>query len=157
VNADEEPVSREARPSAALPPCGRLVGVDFGAVRIGLAACDADRRIASPLETYTRRSPEADAAYFHKLAGAESAVGFVVGLAILMNGDEGPKAKECRAFGQWLSEATGLPVAFHDERCTTAAAEDFLWDAGLSHKKRRSRRDRVAAQLILQAFLDAGY
>ena len=139
-----------------LPPRGRLLGVDPGTVRIGLAVCDADRVIASPLETYTRRSPEADAAYFRKLAATESAVGFVVGLAILVNGDEGPKAKECRAYGAWLADVTGLPVAFHDERYTTSAAEDALWDAGLTHKKRRSRRDRVAAQFILQAFLDSG-
>jgi putative Holliday junction resolvase len=132
-----------------------LLGVDPGTVRIGLAVCDADRRIASPLDTYTLRGREADAEYFRKLAAAELAVGFVVGLAILVNGDEGPKAKECRTFGAWLVEVTGLPVAFHDERFTTAAAEDALWDAGLTHKKRRSRRDRVAAQLILQAFLDS--
>jgi putative Holliday junction resolvase len=130
--------------------------VDYGDVRIGLAVCDADRRIASPLDTYTRRSAEQDADYFRKLAVAESAVGCVVGLPLMpRSGDEGTKAKECREFGSWLGEATGLPVAFHDERFTTAAAEDALWDAGLSHKKRRSRRDRVAAQLILQAFLDA--
>ena len=141
---------------SAFPPCGRLVGVDFGAVRIGLAVCDADRRIASPLETYTRRGGAHDAAYFVKLAKAEGAVGWVVGLPVLMSGDEGTKAKECRVFGSWLAAQTGLPVAFHDERCTTAAAEDALWAAGLTHKKRKGRRDRVAAQLILQAFLDAG-
>ena len=142
--------------TAALQPRGRLLGVDPGTVRVGLAVCDADRRIASPLGTYTLRGPEADADYFRRLAAAEGAVGFVVGLAILVNGDEGPKAKECRAFGAWLAAATGLPVAFHDERYTTAAAEDALWNAGLTHKKRQSRRDRVAAQLILQGFLDSG-
>ncbi len=139
------------------PSHGRLIGADYGNVRIGLAVCDANRRIASPLDTYTRRSTDQDAAFFRKLAAAESAVGFVVGLPLMTrSGDEGTQAKECRAFGSWLGQVTGLPVIYHDERYTTSYAEDALWGAGLSHKKRRTRRDRVAAQLILQAFLDAG-
>ncbi|HET6576566.1 MAG TPA: Holliday junction resolvase RuvX, partial [Fimbriiglobus sp.] len=104
-----------------------------------------------------RRSADQDAAFFQNLAAAESAVGWVVGLPLMtLTGDEGTKAKECRAFGAWLYQITGLPVAYQDERYTSSAAEDALWGAGLTHKKRRSRRDRVAAQLILQAFLDAG-
>ena len=142
-------------PLSPFPPSGRLIGVDFGAVRVGLAVCDPDRRIASAVDTYTRRGDAADAAFLGKLATAERAVGWVVGLAISLNGTEGPKAKECRAYGAWLAAATGLPVAFHDERFTTAAAEDYLREARLSPAKRKARRDRVAAQLILQAFLDA--
>jgi putative Holliday junction resolvase len=140
----------------ALPDRGRLIGVDFGTVRIGLAVCDADRLIASPLETYARRGPESDAEYFRKLSEAEGAVGWVVGLPLMtLTGDEGAKAKEFRAFGDWLTAATGLPVAYQDERYTSSAAEDALWDAGLTHRKRKDRRDRVAAQLILQSFLEA--
>jgi putative Holliday junction resolvase len=139
-----------------IPSAGRLLGVDFGAVRVGLAVCDPDRRIASALDTYTRRTPAADAAFFRKLAADERAAAWVVGLAISLNGTEGPKAKECRAFGAWLAAETGMPVAFHDERFTTAAAEDYLRGAKLSPEKRKALRDRVAAQLILQAFLDAG-
>jgi putative Holliday junction resolvase len=135
---------------------GRLVGVDFGAVRIGLAVCDPDRIVSSPLETYTRGTEEQDAEFFRRLAATAPAVGWVVGLAISLDGTEGPKAKECRAFGGWLAGVTGLPVAFQDERFTTAAAEDFLRDTGVRPGKRKGRRDRVAAQLILQAFLDAG-
>lgn len=139
-----------------MPRTGRLIGVDYGQVRVGLAICDPDRRIASPLDTYTRRGEAEDAAHFRKLAAEESATGWVVGLAISLDGTEGPKARECRAFGAWLAAATGLPVAFQDERFTTAAAEDFLLEARLTNKKRKSRRDRVAAQLILQSYLDAG-
>ncbi|OWK46976.1 Holliday junction resolvase RuvX [Fimbriiglobus ruber] len=151
-----EPTPPAAVNQVPFPSRGRVIGVDFGSVRIGLAVCDADRIISSPHQTYERRGPDADTAYFRKLAAAEGAVGFVVGLAILLNGDEGPKAKECRAFGAWLGQVTSLPVAFWDERFTTAAAEDSLLSAGLTNKKRKGRRDRVAAQLILQAFLDAG-
>lgn len=147
-----------ASPSAPspLPSSGRLIGVDVGTVRVGLAVCDSDRKISSPHETYTRRSPQQDAAYFANLAEAESAAGFVVGLPIHIDGREGTKAIECRRYGAWLTAVTGLPAVFWDERFTTALAEDALWGAGLSHKKRKSRRDRVAAQMILQNYLDAG-
>ena len=133
---------------------GRLLGVDFGTVRHGLAVSDADRIIASPFDTYQRKDAKQDAAYFAKLVREERIVGLVVGLPLHTGGEEGIKAKEARAFAAWLGEATGLPVEMWDERCTTAAAEDAMWDAGLSHKDRKARRDRVAAQIILQGFLD---
>ena len=135
---------------------GRLLGIDFGAVRVGLAVSDPDRLIASPFETYVRKDAKADAAYFQRVVAAEKVVGLVVGLPLHTGGEEGIKAREAREYGAWLAEATGLPVVFWDERCTTAAAEDALWRAGLSHKKRKDRRDRVAAQLILQGFLENG-
>jgi putative holliday junction resolvase len=150
------PLGGEGDQTLPFPPRGRLVGVDFGAVRIGLAVCDPDRIVSSPLETYTRGTTDQDAEFFRRLATTTPAVGWVVGLAISLNGTEGPKAKECRGFGDWLAGVTGLPVAFHDERFTTAIAEDYLRDAGVKHHKRKGRRDRVAAQLILQAFLDSG-
>lgn len=137
-------------------PSGRLLGVDFGTVRVGLAVSDPDRIIASPLETYTRKDAAQDAAYFARVVASEKIVGLVLGLPLHTGGEEGIKAKEAREYGAWLTEATGLPVVFWDERCTTAAAEDSLRDAGLSHRKRKDRRDRVAAQLILQGFIDAG-
>jgi putative Holliday junction resolvase len=137
------------------PTRGRVIGVDYGNVRVGLAVSDADQRVASPLHTYTRRNAQTDAAYFVRLVAGEVAVGWVVGLPYLASGDEGDKAKECRAFGAWLTEVTGLPATFHDERYTTVAAEEVLWAAGLTPAERKKRRDRVAAQMILQAYLDA--
>lgn len=139
-----------------IPPTGRLLGVDFGSIRVGLAISDPQRIIASPLETYTRTGDAADGPYFARLVTAERVVGLVVGLPLHTGGEEGIKAKEARQYGAWLADATRLPVVFWDERCTTAAAEDALRAAGLSHRKRRDRRDRVAAQLILQSFVDAG-
>jgi putative Holliday junction resolvase len=130
--------------------------VDFGSVRVGLAVSDPDRVISSPLDTYTRRDAAADAAHFARVAAAERVVGLVVGLPLHTGGEEGVKAAEARAYGAWLAGVTHLPVVFWDERFTTAVAEDHLWAAGLSHRKRRDRRDRVAAQLILQAYIDAG-
>ncbi len=138
------------------PATGRLIGVDYGTVRVGLAVSDPDRIIASALTTHTRQSDAADAAFFARTADAERAVGWVVGLPLYMSGDESPKSREARAFGAWLSDATGRPVAYWDERYTSALADDAFREAKLTHKKRKGTRDRVAAVLILQGFLDAG-
>jgi putative Holliday junction resolvase len=137
-------------------PRTRLLGVDFGTVRIGLAVCDVDRRIASPLETYHRKNEEADRKFFQEVFEEEEIGGIVVGLPVHMSGDEGGKAKEARQLGEWLRRVTGLPVVYWDERFTSAEAEQFLQMAGLTRKKRKQRIDRVAAQILLQAYLDAG-
>ena len=134
----------------------RLLGVDHGSVRIGLAVTDPDRRIASPLATYERKGREPDAAYFKKLVEHENIGLIVVGLPIHLSGQEGEKAKEAREFGQWLGNVTGLAVVFWDERFTTVEAEGHLLSAGLTRKRRRDRRDRVAAQILLQTYLEAG-
>jgi putative holliday junction resolvase len=138
-----------------IPVNGRLLGVDFGAVRVGLAISDVDRIIASPIATRGRTGADADAEYFRNLIAEEGVVGLVVGLPVHLNGREGAKAKEAREFGAWLAQTTGLPIVFADERFTTVEAESALWNAGLTHRKRKERRDRVAAQIMLQAFLDA--
>jgi putative Holliday junction resolvase len=135
---------------------GRLLGVDYGQVRIGLAVCDPDRKIAFPLTTRERQGAERDAAYFQALVKEEAIAGLVVGLPLHTDGREGAKAVEARAFGAWLAEATGLPVVYWDERFTTVEAEAALWAAGLTHRRRKDRRDRVAAQILLQTYLDAG-
>jgi putative holliday junction resolvase len=135
---------------------GRLLGVDYGRVRVGLALSDPERRLASPLTTYERRDKTQDARYFKELAAEHEIAALVVGLPLHLAGHEGRAAAEARAFGQWLAEVTGLPCIFWDERFTTVEAESALWDAGLTHKQRKVRRDRVAAQMLLQAYLDAG-
>jgi len=134
----------------------RLLGVDYGSVRIGLAISDAERRLASPLAVYERQGRERDAVYFRALVEAEEIGAIVVGLPVHCDGREGQKATEARAFGAWLAETTALLVRFWDERFSTVEAESALWQAGLTHKKRKARRDRVAAQILLQAYLDAG-
>ena len=106
------------------------------------------------MATYTRRDPDADAAYFKQVVATEDVVGLVVGLPMHTDGREGVKAAEARAFGAWLGTVTGLPIVFADERFTTVFAESALWNAGLTHKRRKERRDRVAAQMLLQAYLE---
>jgi putative holliday junction resolvase len=134
----------------------RLLGIDYGSVRLGLAVSDRDRKIASPLATYTRRSAAQDASFFERLVEVEEIAALVVGLPVHLDGREGEQAREARAFGNWLGAATKLPVTYWDERFTTVEAEAHLVDAGLTRKHRKQRRDRVAAQILLQAFLDAG-
>jgi putative holliday junction resolvase len=134
----------------------KLLGVDYGSVRVGLAITDPERKFAFPLATYHRRGRDEDATFFRELVGSEEIGGLVVGLPLHTDGREGQKAAEARAFGRWLVETTGLPAAFFDERFTTAQAESALWSAGLPHAKRKERRDRVAAQILLQAYLEAG-
>jgi putative Holliday junction resolvase len=134
----------------------RLLGIDFGTKRIGLAVSDPDRKIASPLATYERGDRNADALYFQQIVEKEGIGQLVVGLPIHLSGDESVKSTEARAFGTWLHELTGLPLVFADERFSTVEAEAALWEAGLTHKRRKSRRDRLAAQILLQAYIEAG-
>ena len=133
----------------------RLLGVDYGQARIGLAVTDPDLKIASPLATYRRRSGRLDADYFQTLVSQEQIGRIVVGLPTHTDGREGKKAAEVRAWGQWLADVTSLPILYWDERFTTVEAERHLWSAGLTHKARKERRDRIAAQIILQSYLDA--
>ena len=78
----------------------------------------------------------------------------MVGLPLHNDGREGEQAIAVRAFGQWLAATTGLPVAYFDERFTTVEAEGLLLSAGLTNKRRKARRDRVAAQILLQSYLE---
>jgi putative holliday junction resolvase len=133
-----------------------LLGVDYGSVRIGLAVSDPDRKMAFPLATYQRRNSERDAEYFRGVVQEQGVAQIVLGLPVHLHGGEGQKAAEARRFGAWLSDVTGLRVVFWDERFTTVEAEAHLQSAGLTNKRRKARRDRVAAQILLQSFLDAG-
>ena len=134
----------------------RILAIDPGKVRLGLAISDPDRRIGSPLTTYTRKTLDADGAYLKKLAAEERVGLLLVGLPMHLNGSEGEQAKLARVFGKHLEEWTGLPVRFWDERYTSLEADTMLIGAGLSRAKQKERRDRVAAQILLQSFLDAG-
>ncbi len=138
-----------------MPRTGRLAGIDYGTVRIGIAICNAEQSLASPLENYTRRGLKHDADFFARLAEEEQLVGFVVGLPVHLSGDESQKSIESREFGKWLQELTGLPVTFYDERFTSVIAEQYLLDAELTKKKRKARLDKLAAQILLSAFLES--
>ena len=135
-------------------PAGRIAGIDFGTVRIGIAISDANREFASPYETHHRRGEEADRRRFQKLVADEHVVRFVVGLPVHLHGGESAKSVEARAFGRWLGEATGVEVEYFDERFTTHDAQLALSEAQLSRKQRKARLDKLAAQIMLSAYLE---
>jgi putative holliday junction resolvase len=137
-------------------PAGRLAAVDYGTVRIGIAVTDPDQQFASPLENYTRRGELADTKFFQELARTERIVTFVVGLPVHLSGSESAKSLEAMKFGQWLTQITGIPVVYFDERYTSADAERMLIDSQLSKKKRKARLDKLAAQILLAAYIEAG-
>jgi putative Holliday junction resolvase len=135
---------------------GKILAIDYGRVRVGLAISDPERRFAFPLEVYTRVNPARDAEFFAKLLRNEKIALLVVGLPVRGDGREDQMAAEVRRFSAALVQQCGLPVVHYDERYTSVLAESLLWEAGLTHAKRKERRDKVAAQLLLQAYLEAG-
>jgi putative Holliday junction resolvase len=144
-----------ALPADHFPRTGRIAGIDYGNVRLGVAVTDPEQRLASPLENYIRCGDASDAKWIRQLAAGERIVGFVVGLPVHTDGQESRKSAEARAFGRWLGEVTGLPVRFFDERYTSAQAESLLQEAGLTRKRRKERIDMLAAQIMLTAYLES--
>jgi putative Holliday junction resolvase len=134
----------------------RIAGIDYGTVRIGIALADSEIGIATPHETYLRKNDEADRCFFVNLVATENIDRFVVGLPVHLDGRESQKSKEARAFGDWLDLMTGVPVEFFDERFTTAEADELLGASHLTKKQRRTRRDQLAAQVMLTAYLESG-
>jgi len=139
---------------SAIPFSGRILGVDFGIRRVGLSVSTLDQTIASPLSIYTRCHEQQDARYFIKLLEEYQIRAIILGLPIHVNGNEGQKAREARQYGQWLGRISRLPIDFWDERFTSAAAEDFMIAVDLTREQRKKRVDMVAAQILLQSYLD---
>jgi putative Holliday junction resolvase len=140
--------------AALLPPRGALLGLDLGEKTIGVASCDPDRRLATGVETVARKKFTTDAQRLIALAAERNAVGFVLGLPINMDGSEGPRAQATRAFARNFAKLTELPIAFWDERLSTAAVERELIAADVSRAKRAAVSDQHAAAYILQGALD---
>ncbi len=155
----EKPTADYVLPSPLFPvspaPLGRVAGIDYGRVRIGIAISDPDRMLASPYENYTRRGPAADARRFQQLVEEDRVVLFVVGLPVHLDGRESELSHEAREFGQWLAEVTRVPVEFFDERFSTSEAHELLKDAAVKHKRRKRKLDMLAAQVMLSAYLES--
>ncbi len=135
---------------------GRILAIDFGTRRVGAALSDPRGVIASPLETYERRSLALDAKHYRTLADDEGVERIVVGLPLHTGGSEGTSADLAREFGAWLAEVTNRPVTFFDERYTSVEADEILNGAGLARKDRKAKRDMIAALILLRSYLDAG-
>jgi putative holliday junction resolvase len=149
----------EPPPPDSLPPfpaSGRLAGVDFGTVRIGIAVCDPLRILVSPLEIHTVAGPDRDQLYFQSLVKRESIAGLVVGLPIHCDGGESEKSVEARRFARWLLDVTGVPVRLFDERFTSSVAQSRMRSGRAGGKRTRHRLiDAIAAQVLLESFLEA--
>ena len=148
------PIRNPAELRAALPAGARLMGIDVGAKTLGLAISDATLSIASPLETIRRGKLAADVAELRRVIGARNVGGLVVGLPVNMNGSEGPRCQSVRAFAANLLARLDLPLAFWDERLSTAAVTRTLLAADLSRARRGELVDKLAAAYILQGLLD---
>jgi putative Holliday junction resolvase len=132
-----------------------LVGLDLGQKTIGVAVSDTSRTIASPLALIRRTRFTADAAELLKLMESRGAGGLVIGLPVNMDGTEGPRCQSVRAFGRNLLRIRELPMAFWDERLSSAAVNRMLIDeADASRARRAEVVDKAAAAWILQGALD---
>jgi len=140
---------------AILPTMRRYMAIDFGVKRIGVAVGDDMLKLASPLATVEatgRWDDDVDAVV--RAANGYDVDEFVVGLPLNMDDSEGPQVKLSRRFGEALARRLGKKVHYCDERLSSATADELLQPAGLTNKKHKAKRDRVAAQVILQDFLD---
>lgn len=140
--------------AAAFGARGPLLGLDLGDKTIGVAACDPERRLAMPVETIRRTKFTADAGRLMALAEARGAVGLVLGLPLNMDGTEGPRAQATRGFARNLARHSSLPLAFWDERLSTAAVEREMIALDMSRSRRAALVDGNAAAFILQGALD---
>ena len=139
-----------------IPRAGRILGVDWGEVRIGLALSDESQTLATPLETLQRRAGKrVPLPRFLELAALHHPVGLVVGLPLSSGGQEEESALAAREMAATLERRSGLPVEFWDERMTTARALSAIREQGGSTRGRRADVDALAAAVLLQHFLDA--
>ena len=133
---------------------GKMIGVDYGDVRTGVASSDHLGLMASAVSTIKPGGMRNTAVEVAKIAKEQNAVGVVVGLPKNMDGSEGPRADVVRAFVDLLRAETDLPIFFEDERMTTMEANRFLSATETFGKKRKEKVDALSAELILQSWLD---
>jgi len=139
-----------------LPSSGRLISVDWGEVRIGLALSDDSQFLATPLETLVRRPGKRfPMPRFTALVAEHAPVGVVVGLPLTGEGDEAASAVAARELAGQIGGRTGLPVELWDERMSTARALGLIREQGGSTRGRREDVDALAAAVLLQHFLDS--
>lgn len=132
----------------------RIMGIDYGEKRIGLAQCDAGGLMAFPVRTIECRGDADGLEQVARACKEADAERVIVGVPINMNGTRGPMAERATAFAARLQETTGLPVETCDERLSTAQVERSLLAADMSRARRKEVRDKLAAQVILQSWLD---
>ncbi|HEY7659396.1 MAG TPA: Holliday junction resolvase RuvX [Actinomycetota bacterium] len=132
---------------------GRVLGLDLGDARIGVAISDDERRLAVPLGTI-RTGPPSDLRAVADLVAEHAVTLVVVGNPLLLSGEVGDRAEQAASFAQALRAVVGVPVTLQDERLSSVEAERALRESGASGRRRRGVIDRSAATVILQAWLD---
>lgn len=140
--------------TADLPMTGRLMGLDLGTKTIGLALSDVMQQVASPFDTIRRKKFTLDANLLLEIVKEHEVIALVIGLPLNMDGSEGPRVNATRDFVRNLSQKTDLPIAYWDERLSTAAVTRTLLEADASRKRRAEVVDKMAASFILQGALD---
>ena len=141
--------------TAATPPHTPLVGLDLGEKTIGVAVSDGTRTVASPLQLIRKTKFTDDAHALFKLMASRGATGVVIGLPVNMDGTEGPRCQSSRAFARNLIRLRDLPIAFWDERLSSAAVNRMLIDEhDVNRKQRGEVVDKLAATYILQGALE---
>lgn len=131
----------------------KILAVDYGETRTGLAICDESELLATPLPQIAEKSMNKVAAYIAEAAAKEGAARILLGLPMNMDGTEGARAGKSRRLAGKVEEASGLPVALWDERRTTITAAGILSDNGVFGQKRKDRLDSVSAAVILEGYL----
>lgn len=132
---------------------GRIIGLDPGERRIGVAVSDPTGTIASPVRYIDTKTDDVDQILV-ELCETTGAGTIVVGLPISLDGSEGPSARRTREFADHVREVTGLDVVLQDERFTSHTAEAALISGGVKRRARKEKRDQVAAAVMLQSYLD---
>ena len=146
-------VAIEDLPQFLLPEA-RLLGLDVGTKTVGMALSDVTRTVATPYDTIRRTKFTADAKSIRQVVETNRVGALVIGLPLNLDGSEGSRAQSTRAFARNLAAHIQVPIAFWDERLSTAAVERHLIEADASRKRRAQVIDRMAAAYILQGALD---
>jgi putative Holliday junction resolvase len=133
----------------------RILGIDYGDRRIGLALSDKLHITAQAIGRYEVKSRREDAQYFKDLVKQYQVTKIVIGLPLEMDGREGPRAKKTREFARWMEKTLGLPVVFWDERLTTKQALQVLHEQKMDGRKKKKFKDQVAATIILSNYLES--
>jgi putative holliday junction resolvase len=140
----------------SIPTTGRILSVDWGEIRIGLALSDETQTLASPLETLVRRAGKRlPMPRLLELTTLHRPVGIVVGLPLAPDGSEEDSAAAAREMAGTIARRTGLPLELWDERMSTARALAAVWEQGGTTRGRKAEVDALAAAVLLQHFLDA--
>ena len=138
-----------------LPKLGRLLAIDHGKKRIGLALTDASRMLVSPADTLTHPKFSVNAEAIKALVEQESVAGLIVGYPLNMDDSEGPRCQSVRQFVRSLEMYVQLPTLYWDERLSSDIAQDQMVEAGLRAAQRGAKVDKLAAAAILQSYLES--